>query len=107
MKSKYLIIAAFVLISVAMISSCTGTTYDERNIIDGVVLEALENSFILETEENDLYSVSISEDTTFAKGISRNIGTGNEVSLRHDGKVAESWPMQVWAIEILKNQKIK
>ncbi|SHE44854.1 hypothetical protein [Alkalibacter saccharofermentans] len=107
MKSKYLIIAVFVLISVVIISSCGGTSDEERNIIEGIVLEAGENNFILETEENDLYSVFISEDTQFGEGVSRNIETGNAVSLRHDGKVAESWPMQIRAVEILKNQKIK
>ncbi|MFO7636631.1 MAG: hypothetical protein R6W96_04920 [Clostridia bacterium] len=81
-----------------------GCKAKEYQVITGLILSAGPESFLIQVtsgSDEDLMQVHITDKTKFEKGIPALLEKGKTVSLSTDGRVLESYPVQVYAVRIL------
>ncbi|NTW72466.1 MAG: DUF3221 domain-containing protein [Eubacteriaceae bacterium] len=107
MKKGALLLLFFVIASLTILS--WEKPINEANILKGTVLDVSDGSFLMVTAkaDSDRYFVTVDKNTKFSNGVSKDFLVGNKVEIEHDGKILESYPMQVTAIRILWNDPAK
>lgn len=101
MKKKYIIMLIFILVTLSIIA-CSNMVSQNNHTksISGKIIEISDSSILILTDSKEQYSAALNNKTKFQGDIKKDLSIGDGVSILFNGIVAESYPMQITAMEV-------